>query len=81
MIEPQVLRYNHYVSIEPAVAILMMYHHRHFKIIVDSNPVELLRRELAQTPLGDMAESLALLKQSQQQQQQEGDSIEKKIRL
>ena len=41
------------------------------KNIVEPNPVELLRRELAQTPLGDMAESLALLKQNQQQQQQQ----------
>ena len=41
------------------------------QIIVEPNPVELLRRELAQTPLGDMAESLALLKQNQQQQQQQ----------
>ena len=42
-----------------------------FQIVVDAIIVELLRRELAQTPLGDMAESLALLKQNQQQQQQQ----------
>ena len=33
--------------------------------IVESTPAELLRKELAQTPLGDMAESLSLLKNQQ----------------
>ncbi len=38
-------------------------------------PPELLRRELAQTPLGDMTESLELLKNGQQQQQQIPDHM------